>query len=625
MSSPSRNNDFALGAWNSVYEAKVLKCFIYTKRGLIRETITRSSSMRRGIVFIFVVVYIVSFNSQVYSQNIGDGLDTERFKPSLDSQGLIVTEAGRGEDKGNLNLGLYLHYAKKPLVLSSGDTIIRELISDRLAGNVRFSTGVTNWLTLGVDIPAVFYQDGSLLDQDTGESVKLAGAVLGDIRFVPKLTILRALSGFSLGLMVPVTLPSGDEESFYGNKGLTAGPTLAASVKLLDNRLLLAANLGALLQENSGYADLEVGHEAFYRVGAGVIFTEKWMLSGELMGGGRTANLFENPPKETPMEAVLGLRVFAPHDLIFTAGGATGILKGWGTPNYRIFMGLMWSPRDHDKDNDGISDLDDGCPTEPGPKENLGCPWQDKDSDGLLDNEDQCPSKMGPVENRGCPWGDADEDGTTDNLDKCPQKPGPKDNQGCPWGDADKDTITDNLDQCPDEPEDKDGFEDEDGCPDPDNDQDGLADTNDKCPNEAEVINGYQDEDGCPDEGKVVVFVKDEKIEILQKVHFATGKADILPDSFGLLDQVAQILKVNPKIKIIQIEGHTDSLGADKLNQQLSEKRAESVKAYLVNRGTQPERLQTKGFGESQPIDSNKTPTGRENNRRVEFTIIEKE
>jgi len=122
-----------------------------------------------------------------------------------------------------------------------------------------------------------------------------------------------------------------------------------------------------------------------------------------------------------------------------------------------------------------------------------------------------------------------------------------------------------------------------------------------------------------------VVIIRKEKIEILQKVHFATGRARIMPDSFSLLTQVAQVLKGHDEIKKIRVEGHTDSQGSDRYNQGLSKRRANSVKAYLVRKGVDSNRLDAVGYGEAKPIAPNSSAVGREANRRVEFIILEKE
>jgi outer membrane protein OmpA-like peptidoglycan-associated protein len=113
----------------------------------------------------------------------------------------------------------------------------------------------------------------------------------------------------------------------------------------------------------------------------------------------------------------------------------------------------------------------------------------------------------------------------------------------------------------------------------------------------------------------------EKKIEITETIHFESGKAVILPESYGLLDEVADILQSNPTLSIL-IEGHTDSVGSDSYNLRLSQSRANSVMQYLIQRGVSPNRLKAVGYGESRPIANNSTAEGRARNRRVEFTII---
>ncbi|HEX7841807.1 MAG TPA: OmpA family protein, partial [Kofleriaceae bacterium] len=242
--------------------------------------------------------------------------------------------------------------------------------------------------------------------------------------------------------------------------------------------------------------------------------------------------------------------------------------------------------------------------------------------------------------------GDLDGDGVPDNVDQCPRVPedrdGFQDEDGCPDDDNDGDGITDKLDKCPNEPEDRDGFEDADGCPDPDNDKDGIPDKADKCPNEPGVSpdgcpdpdtdkDGIPDKadkcpsepgippDGCPKKYNLVV-VTEKKIELKQTVFFDTNRATIKRVSFPLLSDVAQALQDNPTIKV-EIQGHTDSQGSDRSNLKLSQKRAESVRSYLVKRGVILDRMAAKGYGETEPIADNRTALGRSQNRRVEFVI----
>lgn len=194
-----------------------------------------------------------------------------------------------------------------------------------------------------------------------------------------------------------------------------------------------------------------------------------------------------------------------------------------------------------------------------------------------------------------------------------------------PPADTDGDGLVDTEDRCPADPEDKDGFQDADGCADPDNDGDGIVDAKDKCPNEAEIINNIEDDDGCPDKGESKVRLQEDKIVILEKVYFASNKDVVLPRSFPLLQQVAAVLRNNPQIKKVRIEGHTDSRGQDAFNLDLSQRRTNTVRQYLLEQGIAAERMEAVGYGEASPVDTNDTPQGRENNRRVTFTILEME
>ncbi len=268
-------------------------------------------------------------------------------------------------------------------------------------------------------------------------------------------------------------------------------------------------------------------------------------------------------------------------------------------------------PVDLDPDHDGIVGAADKCPNEP------------EDKDGFQDED-------------GCPDPDNDGDGIPDKADKCPNEAedldGFQDEDGCPDLDNDGDGIPDALDKCPNEPEDKDGFQDADGCPDPDNDGDGIPDIADKCPNDPETKNGYQDEDGCPDEipAKLKAFTG-----VIQGVNFKVASADILASSNTVLDKAIAVLKEFPDLRL-EIQGHTDDQPMMKGtkafadNTALSQGRADSVKAYMVKKGIDENRLVAKGYGESAPIDdpkdlkAGKLAAARAKNRRVEFKLIGK-
>jgi outer membrane protein OmpA-like peptidoglycan-associated protein len=281
-------------------------------------------------------------------------------------------------------------------------------------------------------------------------------------------------------------------------------------------------------------------------------------------------------------------------------------------------------PRDSDKD--GVKDDDDACPDTAedfdGFEDEDGCPDTDNDGDGIPDAQDGCPDlpedRDGFEDDDGCPDLDNDQDGIPDADDRCPDEPedfdGDQDTDGCPdlVKDSDNDGIPDDIDRCPLQPEDIDGFQDDDGCPDLDNDLDGIPDEVDNCPSSPETFNGFQDEDGCPDEKPI-----EEKF-VLRGVNFESGSAALTPDSYVILDEVVRSLQAYPEVRV-EIRGHTDSQGPASFNLELSQRRADSVRQYLINAGTDPSRLVAIGVGEEEPIASNATPEGRLQNRRIEF------
>ena len=219
---------------------------------------------------------------------------------------------------------------------------------------------------------------------------------------------------------------------------------------------------------------------------------------------------------------------------------------------------------------------------------------------------------------------DTDGDGIPDTSDACPTEPGPKSDDpaknGCPLPkDTDGDGIPDANDACPNVAGPKSDDPAKNGCPLPkDTDGDGIMDDVDKCPNEPETFNGYQDEDGCPDE--VPAAIK-KFTGVIEGIYFKTNSAVITSKSYDTLDKAVKVLSDYPDIRV-EISGHTDNVGKAEYNKELSQKRADSVKEYFVNKGIKSERLLTVGYGEEKPIADNKTKSGKAKNRRTEFKLL---
>ncbi len=259
-----------------------------------------------------------------------------------------------------------------------------------------------------------------------------------------------------------------------------------------------------------------------------------------------------------------------------------------------------------DTDGDGIYDKDDACPEVAGLEAFNGCP--DTDGDGIQDSKDDCPNEAGLAEFNGCP--DADGDGVADKNDDCPTTPGLKSLAGCP--DADGDGVADAKDNCPNEA----GPAANNGCPWPDTDGDGVFDKDDQCPDEVGTVAN----NGCPEVVEPTAEVMATLNSYARTILFDTGKSSFKEETYSVLQAMTAILKEYPKTDFT-IEGHTDSVGSKSSNQLLSERRANAVRDYLISNGIGADRLVAAGFGEDYPIDSNKTRSGRKNNRRVEVKL----
>jgi OOP family OmpA-OmpF porin len=267
-----------------------------------------------------------------------------------------------------------------------------------------------------------------------------------------------------------------------------------------------------------------------------------------------------------------------------------------------------------DSDGDGVLDRDDDCPDTPRGVivDERGCP-KDSDGDGVWDGIDRCPDtpRGAIVDEWGCPK-DSDGDGVWDGIDRCPDTPRGAivDEWGCPK-DSDGDGVWDGIDQCPDTP--RGASVDERGCL-RDADGDGVWDGADRCPDTPPGTPVRPD--GCPKAAPL--FTEDKKVLILEGVFFEFDKAILKPVSQVTLDRVARSLLDWPEVHV-EVAGHTDWIGTDEYNQDLSYRRARAVKEYLVSKGVAADRMDVRGFGESRPIADNQTDAGRAKNRRVEL------
>lgn len=509
------------------------------------------------------------------------GFELNRFHPASSvREGYVTVEDGRAGMAGAYEANLWLHYANDPLVYhpTTGDS--QRAVAHHLMADVVVSYALFDRLRLSLDLPINLVQSSDL---NVPGAAAFDGAGIGDIRFTPKVALFDGRrdggSGSALSIALPLVLPSGDDDRMQGGP-FRAVPTIAFD-HVLGSGIGLGVNAGFTIGGASTLGNIEADEQFHYGLAAKLPVSDPMDVIVELVGGLPLGGI---DAEHVHMEGIGAVR-YAINDVVLGGGGALGLREGWGTPDFRVFFNVGWAPVEEE---------------EPPPPP----PPSDRDGDGYIDTVDACPDEP------------EDFDGFQDE-------------EGCPDPDNDGDGILDVDDACPNDAEDLDGFEDVDGCPDPDNDEDGVLDADDLCPGTdgyvpdevREVYNDFEDDDGCPD---VLAEVVEDRIDINGTIYFDLDSAVIQERSFGILDDVAEILTSHPEITLVEVAGHTDAQGDDDYNLDLSQRRVESVVEGLVERGIDTSRLRPVGYGESVLIDPADTEEAHQRNRRVEFNILER-
>ncbi len=538
----------------------------------------------------------------------GDGVAI--FRPVTKEHGILYAQ---------LALGLAINPLRMSDITNNQNALNASpanAISSQFSTYMSAGVELLDRLTLGFTFPIAWEQAGnqqvnpaSAFGTSATTNFSTGGPAVGDLRLDGRYIAWRnADRTQALGLQVSAYAPTGTNTNFGGDGSATA-MLMVAGEWTPPHLPTFIANTGVAFRPDNSINDpngnhgprggLGIGDEWRWAIGAMLPLRDGKMRVGATIFGqtGLTSDDTTGPTfftkQNTPIEWNIEGRIKLPNMVLgehWFAGASAGSLLygGYGAPDLRIvaLVGSYWQ-------------IEDTNPHSPEARmkvrESIRQSLKDTDGDGIPDDIDACPTEP------------------EDHKD-----PDPSD--GCPSpSDRDGDGIPDKFDKCPDVPEDKDGIEDQDGCPEDDADQDGIPDTKDACPKEPGQPDPDPKKNGCPR------FIKLEgsSVRVLQQVHFETASATILPDSFPMLTEIAQLLKATPAIKKMRVEGHTDNRGNADYNLDLSKRRAASVAAWLGSHGVAPSRLESQGYGLTKPIETNDTDAGRLANRRVEFKITE--
>ncbi|MGB8330330.1 MAG: OmpA family protein [Polyangiales bacterium] len=567
-------------------------------------------------------VGVLSAASGASAQGTAPGstqIDLNQFRPAELATDGFATSTADGQGHKRFGIMVYIDYNDDALVFSdNSDESNASVVHRQLTGHINWNLGLWDHLVLYMDIPYHFIIDSGqnaqagLPQNPPGYYDYLLpnGAHFGDVYFGARGNLFGTrFDIFQLALQATLTVNTSslsDNQQRYAGQ-VDKSPYIGGWFELLMTlnagdvvRIPLQFGYKLSTQGQAVTPNLFVGNE--FTFGGGLLFMlgqDKFMISAETFGrtaANSTVDWWTR--EETPLEVLGGFKYLHPKGFVVGVSGSAGVTAGYGAPDWRT-VGMIGY-------------------TMPGPEEVL-----DADGDGILDDVDQCPNEPEDIDGfqdeDGCPDPDNDGDGVLDVNDGCPNDPedvdGFQDEDGCPDPDNDGDGILDVDDQCPNEP----GTPENNGCPDPDRDGDGVPDRIDNCPDEP----GTVENQGC--QAPQLVRIGEGRLEILEMVYFKTGSAQIQKRSDALLDNVAKVMLAHPEIKLVRVEGHTDSTGSLKFNMRLSKQRADSVVRYLVKRGgVAKERLISEGFGPTRPlVPDAKTKDELAQNRRVEFHVVE--
>ena len=516
-------------------------------------------------------------------------LELDRWRPATSLRyDMITLDTARADLERGYEVGLWLEYNNDPLIGTLSNQQVNKIVTDQLVAHVAAAFEVADRLRLAIDLPAYIIQnsDAPLAGRD------VSGGGIGDIALTPKIELYDGRSdggsGFGVAILAPVMLPTGNGDRLQG-EGFRVAPTLALDWGSAGG-FTIAANVGATVGERTTIANIDANDELNWGLGVDIpLGSGPVDLIGEVVGafplnGGASS-------EEIPVEAMAMLRAgLGP--MVAGIGGGAGITEGWGSPDFRVFGMIGYSPR---------ARVEEEVPVV---QAQIVVPPSDRDGDGYFDDEDGCP----------------DDPEDFDQIE---------DEDGCPEDDVDGDGILDELDECVFVPEDIDGWQDADGCPDPDNDDDRILDVDDQCPavdgdamiDVREVYNDFEDTDGCPD---VLAELTETHIQLNGIIYFDVDSDVIQGRSAAIVSEVARILEAHPELLEVEVAGHTDSRATDDYNEALSQRRTESVVRALRDLGIERSRLSARGYGERELADQGTTEQAHQRNRRVEFRILER-
>jgi outer membrane protein OmpA-like peptidoglycan-associated protein len=579
--------------------------------------------------------------------SVASAENIQHFEPSPGPTGGFTLEDHRTPGHLRLTTDLYANYGREPLVIvdASGKNE-QQVVGHMTTFDVLAGITLMDRLLLSVHLPINHVLgDGAKVEDQEGFS-------LGDIRLLPRARILGGDEGLGLAVAVPVSFPTGNTRGHTGAGAIGFNPK--AIVGYDFGGLDAYANLGVRASTDSETidgTDTKVGAALTYTIGVGYALN-----TVRLIAEGYGSVPFEDATKKTttnPLEALAGVRWAFGHGLHLNGGGGLGIIGDAGTPAFRLLLGVGYQAGEHDAADDGPA-VDAAISEAPKPEEHPGgepegthaavvAPATDKPADedanfaeggeaeaavadGARAAESQALAERRRQEGEAAAAAErkrAEEAAAEAERAEArrlaaaevaaddgepPPNHGKKRREARPTA---EESGEDAVAEVPDTQED---------AP-PKKPKKPKADA------DGEGSGGGLEIREAP-EGRVLALGRETGAgkkgghKKRPSVYFSEGSTTLDRRAEKELEKLAALFERAPKNAKLRISGHADNLASPEVSLKQSRKRAQAVKAWLVDNGVPAKRIVLEWFGDTAPIGKNKTEAGRSVNRRVDYAFV---
>ncbi len=629
-------------------------------------------------IFLFFVVLIIPMSLRAQANTF----NAIFFKPALGNNAYFMLNSTDTLHKFQFNAGIFQSYAYHPLQLSDGTARIRGVIDNLLVSDFVLAFGVLEQLQIGVDFPLIEINKFKSPFDTTTDPLQNKFSI-GDLRVEIKGRLVDPQK-YKIGVaLVPfMTAPTGKNEYYVGDDGITGGIKLALDGRVHKN-ILLTLNAGYQGGKKVVVRNVEFQHRFLLGGGVAGLFSKGLSVFGEV-DAVTAFNAFFKDKDMNPAEAMVGVKWdVGKTGLTVQGGGGTCIICGTSGAKVQAVLGVGYRfnpPKYQEMDEalqqqyfdlfvedtpeTAIYSLRMNCPANPAEYQegvsDPGCPkyYELRDVAGLVlrcpqKQEDFNPAKhdascpkvfelsanYSPEDVRAiynlsvvemevrCPSNAAEFNPTLHDA-SCPKfytlKQAVDLASSCPSSSVDYRQGIDDA-ACPKLYELQAGYGEDQwttmmNLAKKDTDRDGINDYLDRCPNLPEDKNGIADQDGCPESGDGVAF--GGEIHSTDPVYFDFNSAAISDKAISGIKQVVRIINKSKWVRDVRVEGYADAIGTPEANIKISRERADAVVKYMHALYLRPDVSVTRAaLGAAKPVAPNTSEAGRALNRRVVFHI----